>query len=189
MNRKSFIGSLFAIGGLGIASYYGIKGYKTNVDITHIKLKKEVINQLAEILIPETETPGAISANVADFIINYLPHYPDKKSIRNLLEGIEELEQGAIELYKKEFVKLPEENKLVVFNEHCYNGLQLTGTAAKIKNKIFGKSFYSILKELVCIGYFTSMAGATKGLDYEMIPGKFIANYKIDPSKKGWATK
>lgn len=189
MNRKHFLASLFALGGLGIATYVGVKSYNSDADITQIQSKKELINHLAEILIPETETPGAISVNVADYIINFLPHYPDKKSIRNFIEGLSELEAGSIQNYGAEFIHLSNDKKEIIFNEYCYNDFKLSSTAAKIKNKVFGKSFYSVLKELVCISYFTSQLGATKGLDYELIPGKFISEYKIDNDKKGWATK
>ncbi|MCH5720423.1 gluconate 2-dehydrogenase subunit 3 family protein [Niabella hibiscisoli] len=59
----------------------------------------------------------------------------------------------------------------------------------KVKTKLIGRSFISLLKDMTAIGYCTSELGATKGLAYEAVPVKFIACMPLIQGQKSWATK
>jgi hypothetical protein len=60
---------------------------------------------------------------------------------------------------------------------------------SKIKNKLFGLGFFSILKELTVECFFTSEIGATNALNYDYIPGKYIGCLNIPSNQKSWATQ
>ena len=47
---------------------------------------------------------------------------------------------------------------------------------------------WKTIKSLILTGYFTSEAGATKALRYELIPGRFDPNIPLNPGAKSWAS-
>jgi hypothetical protein len=58
----------------------------------------------------------------------------------------------------------------------------------KINKKLFGESFFFKLKELTIEGYCLSQPGATIGLAYDYIPGKYEGCTPLKPNQKSWAT-
>ncbi|MGM9511714.1 gluconate 2-dehydrogenase subunit 3 family protein [Larkinella sp. GY13] len=49
------------------------------------------------------------------------------------------------------------------------------------------KSFFTILRELTIVGYFTSETGASQALDYVAIPGRFVGDIPLKPGQRAWA--
>ena len=47
--------------------------------------------------------------------------------------------------------------------------------------------YYSMLKQLTLLGYFTSEIGSTKALRFLPVPGKYIGDYPYKKGDKAWA--
>lgn len=191
MNRRKFISSLFILAGGAAATYYGSKYLELtdNPDFNFLNQHKELIGDLAETIIPKTDTPGAKEAMVHEFIIHMIKHERDVKIQNNFIDGIKDVETFSFDEYKLPFVKLNREQKITVVRYFQKEGENFTGNLGKFKNKVFGKSFFLILKEYTCIGYCTSMLGVTKGLAYQAIPSKYLAITNYNSDQKSWATK
>ena len=190
MDRRKFISALFILGGGAAATYYGHKFIKSTgtPDLAYLDTHDDLIADLAEVIIPTTDTPGAKEAKVHEYIIHMIKNTSDEKVRNNFIDGIKDVEIYAQHEYKLPFTKLNTEQKINVVTYFQKEGENFNGNLGKLKNKVFGKSFFLILKEYTCIGYCTSMAGVTKGLAYEAIPGKYITiNY--NPGQRSWATK
>ena len=73
-------------------------------DIEYLAGKQATIAELAELIIPRTDTPGAKDAGVDEFIIRMITEGSDKKTQRNFIAGLKGLEQYALNYYEYEFL-------------------------------------------------------------------------------------
>jgi hypothetical protein len=48
--------------------------------------------------------------------------------------------------------------------------------------------YFSLMKQLTLLGYFTSEIGATQALRYVAVPGKYEGCIPIQKGNKAWAT-
>ncbi len=191
MNRRTFFSSAIVITIGTLAVYYGNKfyqGFKTP-EINSLDEYLPLIDELSDAIIPRTDTPGAKDANVAIFIIDFVKNNANKKEQNKFIDGLVELEEKCFYDYKSGFLSLTDFQKREILTYFYNKGKNYQGNLGKINNKLFGRSFFELLKEYTCIGYCTSFEGATKGLAYELVPGKYIAKTNYLENQKSWATK
>ena len=147
---------------------------KTLLDADQLALVRE----LGEIIIPTTDTPGAIAAGVHDFINHFMVYCADKDEQQLLLAGLKTIEQRAQADVKKSFLALDKNQQveLLTHMEKASNGFTATD-----------RLFFKNLKGLVTFGYYTSEIGATQELAYLAIPGGYKGNFKFKDVGKAWA--
>lgn len=191
MNRRTYLKNIFILGALGTASFSVFKWVKLNRPVNPEELikKREIIAELAEIIIPATDTPGAKAAGVHDYIINVMINCKDAKNQEKFLHGIEDLEDYALNKYNKSFLKCSQTEKVQILQYSADNGEYKNRILNKINNKLLGQPFFPTLKGLTVQGYCTSQLGATQGLAYDYIPGTYNACIPILKNQKSWATK
>lgn len=191
MNRRSYFKRILVLGALGGASFsiFKWKELTRQVDPVLLWSKKDLVAELSEIIIPETDTPGAKSANVADYIIKVLINCMDIKKQNKFCSGLELVESHSMRNYGKSFLNCSDQEKQTVFEYIANHSGFSYRILNRINKKIFGESFYITLKDLTIEGYCMSKPGATQGLAYDYIPGNFEACIKLKPNQKSWATK
>lgn len=145
--------------------------------------------ELAETIIPTTNTPGAKSANVQDFIINVMINCTSRNEQNNFINGLEQLTDYCEKEYGKSFLKCTEEERNEILNHFEQRGEYKLVILNKISNKLFGQSFFLKLRTLTVDGYCNSKLGVTEGLAYDYIPGSYESCLKLHPGQKSWATK
>jgi hypothetical protein len=67
--------------------------------------QKKLIEEIAELYIPETSTPGAKAAGVPDFIIMMIEECYTKEDKERFYKGLNELNGKAKQQFGKEFLK------------------------------------------------------------------------------------
>lgn len=157
------------VGGSAIAVMNGCKA-DTSVGwqpVFFTQDQAELLAEVAERIIPTTDTPGAKSAMVDRYIDeavhnNYKPE--DQKKFQKSIGIFNDL---ANEKFKKSFVKITDSQKDEVLNE--------LAKAAKNANDDQGRHVFHEMRSLVVSGYFTSEIGATQALVYDPIPGPYQA--------------
>lgn len=189
MNRRTSLKYLFVASLLGAASATVYKLTGLGTDLTLTQSKKDIIAELAELIIPKTDTPGAKDAKVDLFIIDMILTGSDRKTQYNFINGLDELDNYALNYYQHKFLSCDTAAKLNIMKYFEKSAGYSSVLFTKISNRLFGKSFFTILKELTVEGYCTSQAGAVQGLDYDYIPGAYIACLPLKPNQKSWATK
>lgn len=191
MNRRTYLKSTLALGALAVASFSIFKWFDLNTPLDQGKLlsKRMIIADLAELIIPRTDTPGAKDAGVHDYIINVMTNCSNIKDQHKFYYGIIELEEYAVDHYQKEFLKCSNSEKASIMKYFSDNANYSYNIFNKINNKFFGRPFFSNLKTLTVEGYCLSELGATKGLAYDYIPGTFQACIPLKINQKSWATK
>lgn len=137
-----------------------------------------LVRELGEIIIPTTDTPGAIAAGVHDFINHFVVYCADDDEQQMLLAGLKTIENHAQNDFKKSFLALDKNQQfdLLTHMEKATQGF----TPA---DRLFFKKF----KGLVTFGYYTSEIGATQELAYLAIPGGYKGNFKFKDVGKAWA--
>ncbi len=191
MNRKKAILSIFLIGGVTAASYSGYKWYSIHKtpDLFFLDNHQALIADLAETIIPATDTPGAKEAMVHITLITLIKETADRKTQNNFIDGLKSAEHYSNSHFNKSFsALLPAQQREVVIHFRD-EGKNYSGILGKIKNKFAGKSFFHILKEYSTIAFCTSKSGATKTLAYDFIPGAYHSCMPLTPGQKSWATK
>lgn len=142
------------------------------------------LDEVAETIIPTTNTPGAKAAKVGAFMNTMVTDCYDEKDQKIFSDGIVAIDQACEKLHGHGFMKAsPEHRKEVLVaidkEQKEYN-----------KNKKDGdpNHYFSLMKQLTLLGYFSSEIGATQALRYVAVPGKFEACIPYKKGDRAWAT-
>ena len=146
-----------------------------------------LVGELAEILLPKTDTPGAKDVGVPSFIDLVLKDCYQQKDKDRYLTGLQSFDEEAKKNFGDLFIDLdPEKQKQHVKTIHD----QAVEADRKGEFKKEGRPFILMTKELTLLGYFTSEVGATKVLQYEPVPGAYHGCLPLAEAGNGkmWAT-
>lgn len=190
VTRREIVGA-FLLGG-GIASAFGVsKIYHAYAEPNLDSLEESIplINDLIDVIIPSTrDSVGARETEVASFIVYAIKNCIARQSQNNFLNGLE----AAIGFAKKEFGKnvadCTVEEKIILLNYFEDNVTEPGTLLRKLKSRILGEEFIFTLKRLTIWGFCSSELGATKALNYDYMPSKFVGITKLLPGQKSWAT-
>jgi hypothetical protein len=145
--------------------------------------QNEMIDTMAEIMIPATDTPGASAANVNRFIDAIVGESWLEADRKRFMSGLEKAQARAKESYGAPFGELSAE--------------QQTAFVAELDEEHFGPDaeepdreeppFYRSLKELVIVGYYTSEVGATQELRTNIVPGYYDGDVPYEEIGRAWS--
>lgn len=149
-----------------------------------------LVTEVAEIIIPRTDTPGAADVGVPAFIDRMLKNTYQKKDQDRYLAGLAQFESRATELHGKPFLDLAPEQRTALVREAHDTALKAawTDTSGDERNN---RPFILMTKELAILGFFTSEVGATQVLQYAAVPGRYRACILLSEAGNGrtWATE
>lgn len=190
MNRRKAIRNILLVGGGGMAVAGGFTWFRFyhKPDLSELDQYKALIEEMAETIIPETDTPGAKSAGVAGFVITMVRECTPVTGQNRFLYGLADVEAHAHSKYGKSYLQCsgPEKNAITAYFEK--RDRPYPGIKGKVANRLIGPSFFNTLKKYTVIGYCTSMKGATIGMEYDYIPGVYKGCMSLHPGQKCWAT-
>ncbi|MHB1920667.1 MAG: gluconate 2-dehydrogenase subunit 3 family protein [Chitinophagaceae bacterium] len=146
--------------------------------------RKKMVSQLADMIIPATETPGALDAGVPDFIVMMMRECYTDQDRTLFIAGLDQLDQDCQTKNGTSFVDCSASQKKELVTALDQEAFGHQGRPQKGKTP----HFFRVMKELTLFGYFTSEPGATKALVYVPIPGKYIGCEPLKPGQKSWAT-
>lgn len=188
MDRRKAIGGILAITGISFASFKGISFFYGTSNRGKLIEYKSLIAELADVIIPPTDTPGAKEAKVQDYIIDFMESCSSNKEFNSFFNGLNDLQDNALSEFDTTFENCTIEQKTEML-QALDKGKDTSSLLFKIETKIKGRSFFNLLKTLTIEGYCTSEIGATKMLAYDPDPGEYIAITKLQPNQKAWATR
>lgn len=164
---------LLLVGTMSIAATAFLWGCaKDNGTINLSFGQMKILAQITDLVLPRTNTPGAVDVGVPAFVALAFAHgmggTADPKS------------PGA-----------PPDNDYGLWLENNF-GRDPTVTLPAIDIAAYAEgappSPWKTVKALILTGYFTSQAGATRALRYELTPGRFDPNIPLRAGDKGWAS-
>lgn len=154
------------------------------------------LNEIGETILPRTSTPGAKDANVGQFMtvmVNDCYEESDQKAFR---DGMSKLNEAADKKFNSKFMNLSAQQRhdlLVELDKEAKDYQKKVGDFnakedEKQKNNLkyvrqhMSPHYFSMMKQLTLLGYFTSKPGMTQALRYEPVPGRYDG---CVPYKKG----
>jgi hypothetical protein len=142
---------------------------------------------MAELILPRTETPGATDVSATEFIDLMLTEWYDKPDRTRFLNGLTDVDLRAKALFGKNFVDGSPEQQAEILS---WLGQKMTaeGEASPrprgSSSPALSTNFYFMFRRLTLTAYYTSEAGATAALHFQMIPDSHAECAEV-PSEKG----
>ena len=142
------------------------------------------LDEVAETIIPTTNTPGAKAAQVGSFMNTMVVDCYEEKDQKIFMNGISKIDEASSKKNGKSFMEAkPEERKALL-------------TEIDQELKAFNKSrkpedanhYFGLMKQLTLLGYFTSEIGCTQALQYVAVPGRYEGCIPYNKGDKAWAT-
>jgi hypothetical protein len=145
-----------------------------------------LVSEVAEIIIPKTDTPGAKETGVPGFIDLMLKDVYDKEDQARFLEGLKTFDEAAQKEHGDPFIELGTEQKAAFVKKIHDEAV----AAEKASTPAPTRPFILMMKELTMLGFFTSEAGATQVLQYVAVPGAYKGCIPLSEAGNGktWAT-
>jgi hypothetical protein len=127
-----------------------------------------LVTALAELIIPETDTPGATTAQVNRFVDILLAEWFDGEDREEFLAGLAALDVRSRETFGAAFLNLEEAQQTRLLSELDGEVTALREAGLPTDDHFFGR-----MKWLTMYGYYTSEVGATEELQQVIIPGRY----------------
>jgi gluconate 2-dehydrogenase gamma chain len=137
------------------------------------------ITAIAELIIPRTDTPGATDVRVAEFIDLIVTEWYDAEERAHFLNGLADVDARTQGLFGRNFVDSSPGQQTQILT---VLGQQMSEEADALQDHARqyrdsplepNENFYYMVRGLTLMGYYTSEAGATRELDFKIIPGRF----------------
>lgn len=133
--------------------------------------------EIAETILPRTNTPSAKELGVPQFIDKMLKELLSEADQKEFVEGIENLDTRCEKEYGKPFIACEQKQKEEILTK-------LDHEAAKFPPNLWGIvldpnpapiTFFRRMKSLTLMGYFTSEKIGKEVLRYDPVPGEYQA--------------
>jgi gluconate 2-dehydrogenase gamma chain len=137
---------------------------------------------LAELIIPKTDTPGALEAGVPHFIELMVTDWYTDTERRLFFAGLADLNGFCTKNYGRDFLSSTPAQHTAALQaaEQQASSYRSSGSGGF---RFAGKEpdehapFFAKIKELTVLGYYTSQVGATQELVYEPMPMRYDGDY------------
>ena len=189
MNRRDAISRVaLLLGGTVIGAEFFLNGctsadQKVGQSINFTPDDIAYLDEVAETIIPQTDTPGAKAAKVGTFMTVMVKDCYDEKNQKIFLDGMTALNEASKKKYNNGFMKITPEQRKELLTEIDKEQKDYK----KNKKKEDDTHYFTQMKQLTLLGYFTSKEGATQALRYVAVPGRFEACIPYKKGDKAWA--
>ncbi|HZH64369.1 MAG TPA: gluconate 2-dehydrogenase subunit 3 family protein [Flavisolibacter sp.] len=159
------------------------------------------MDEVAETILPQTTTPGAKAAKVGTFMtvmVNDCYEAGDQKAFK---EGLDKLNDASKKKFDGTFMEItPAQRKelLIAVDQEAkdyqkevsdFNKKEdekQKGDAKYVKQRK-SPHYFTMMKQLTMLGFFTSKEGATQALRYIAVPGRYEGCVPYKKGDKAWA--
>lgn len=139
-------------------------------------------------IIPTTDTPGATEAGVPDFVASIVFDWYTAPEQIDFFDGLRALDQHCLASEQLPFHEASEANRVAALQAqaqiagHYQPAPTPFGPPAEDPNA----PFFSKIKALVVLGYYTSEVGATRELIYMPVPGEYKGDVDFAEVGRQW---
>ncbi len=190
MNRRELLKNISLLTGASVlgADFFlsGCQKADDGAAVVGLFNKNEIalLDEIADTIIPRTNTPGAKDAQVGLFMANFVSDCYEEKEQAIIKAGMATLENASQTQFKKGFLKITPQQRQAL--------LQKAAAAAKAANEKqiddAPTPYFTLFQQLALMGYFTSEPGFTEVLRFEIVPGKYegCIDYKGETAWANW---
>lgn len=205
MDRRELIKMVALLtGGVVIGGEVFLTGCKTGAkaDAGFTATNIAFLDEIGETIIPATATPGAKAAKVGEFMKVMVTDCYTQAQQDAFMKGINSLEDACkkatnksfmdctpeerhtflvgLEKEAKDFDKQVEEKDKPVRDGYIAEKRQYDYVASS-------RHYYTLMKQLTLLGFFTSKTGMTETLRHAPVPGKYDGAFSYAKGDKAWA--
>lgn len=197
MNRRELLKMIAAATGTAFVSAnamaYVTLPMKTVQETAFSKDDIAFFNEVGEVIIPRTDTPGAKDVNVGFMMAVIVTDCYTAPQQAAFKDGIATIKALAKSTYGKDFLLLSNYERtslLASLNDEA----DVFNTKAKLASKGVKDAEkplphgFTLIKQLTLFTFFTSKEGATKVLRYVAIPGRYDGELPYKKGDRAWAT-
>lgn len=172
------------------------------------KKQQQLLDEIAETIIPNTDTPGAKAAKVGAFMEVMVRDCYTLAQQEAFMAGLRQFDVDCQAQAGRPFIKLTVrqrhdylvslERAAKQFNQAQQEREQQRRAQMESENKdnsfamqkeleALPRHFYTMVKQLTLLGFFTSETGMTKTLRYVPVPGRYDGDVPYRRGQKAWA--
>jgi hypothetical protein len=145
---------------------------------------------MSEMIIPETDTPGAKGARVNEFIDVILTEWATDGDRNHFLDGLAGVDKQSNELFSKDFIDASPAQQLALLRALDEAVGMGSGRPARHGNTVpemdkqLEGNFFTVFKGITLHGYYTSEVGFSRELGLQIIPGAQHGCVPVTAEKK-----
>jgi len=146
------------------------------------------VSKIVDMILPRTETPGALDVKTDIFIDKVYANLYDADAQEHVRNEIEKFNQDCISDFGDSFVNLSESDQIKVLQKAEENSGQFgSGVWGTTVGKPEPVGFYRSLKSTALWGYFTSQEIGENVLSYDPIPGRYNGCIPLSEVRNKWS--
>ncbi len=187
MERRELLKMItLASGGVLIGGELLLSGCKTNAKSDAAFSTDDIafLDEVAETIIPKTNTPGAKDAEVGKFMAVMVNDCYEAKDQKIFHDGLIKLDEASKKKFSSSFMKINTAQRKELLTELDKEAKEYH----KNKKETDSNHYFTMMKQLTLFGFFTSKPGATEALRYVAVPGKYEGCVPYKKGDKAWAT-
>jgi hypothetical protein len=128
----------------------------------------QIITAVAELIMPETDTPGARGARVPEFIDLIVAEWYTEDERARFLAGLADLDRRSQAMSGRVFIDARPAEQVKTLTE-----LEADWLAFRVQAPKPDDHFFRQIKYLTLYGYYTSKVGVERELHWSAIPGRY----------------
>lgn len=164
-----------------------------------------LLDEVGETIIPATTTPGAKAIKIGEFMKLIVTDCYTETQQATFMQGISDLDLSCKKMHGKSFMKCKEaERKTFLISlekeAKALNGVKrIINKATELLENItqrkddpsefegMPRHYYTMMKQLTLLGFFTSETGMTETLRHVSVPGRYDGELPYKKGEKAWA--
>lgn len=211
MDRRELLKMIALLtGGAVVGGEVFLTGCKTagKADAGFTTSNIALLDEIGETIIPATATPGAKAAKIGEFMKVMVTDCYTEKQQSAFTNGISALEDACKKVNGKSFIDCTPQQRhdfLVSLEKEAKDFNTKRDEADKPKREALEKEneklawkdqkefeaspshYYTMMKQLTLLGFFTSKTGMTETLRHVAVPGKYDGAFPYAKGDKAWA--
>lgn len=170
---------LIMAGGLALLPSCLREAGKSSIQLTNLNVsldQEDLLAEIAETIIPKTNTPGAKDLKLHLFVLKMLDDCHDQKDQQLFMKGLDRLKDMAQDDYGSSFQQMAvaDRQKLLLKLENLD---QATDKLPEASEEL--SAFYRILKRRTVGGFMNSKYVMTNITKWELVPGRYNGYYPV----------
>lgn len=151
-----------------------------------------LLDEVGETIIPATKTPGAKAAKIGEFMKTFVTDCYTQNEQTVFTNGIVQLDEACKKMQGKTFMDCDAKQRadfLISLEKEAkpFNETVTKENEGKKEEEKKPLHYYSMMKQLTLLGFFTSKTGATETLRHVQVPGKYDGAFPYKKGDKAWA--
>lgn len=141
----------------------------------------DLLAEIAETIIPRTDTPGAKDAGCAEFMTKIVDRCYFEKDSQRFHDGLKQIEDSSTSRFGRKFRQLTSEQRTEFLSELDREARSYRPEPGEPAH------YFTMYKQLTLFSFFTSEVGQTKVLRHVPIPGRYDGCYEYREGDPAWA--